>query len=427
MTTPSAYENINFCDVVGVFTVFAIESADFAVFFIAIHTALIVFFSNKGPEGGLYKYRYYVYGITIILPIFMACIAFVGNGRGSYKPYITWCYLPQEPLWYRLVLSWVPRYIIMIMILAIYLSIYIFVRMQLKEVVKNFKQSQKYATRTHESWGRRAWNATVGFIANFPGFAFLLQGRDVPVDGTAGVALDNLTADDTTNGGDTGMGSTGGTGALSHGTNEARQSAIVEFQRESMMKFQIRRNVIERQVRSVFVYPIAYLFLWAFPLALQCLQYNPNRPAVYWVRAAAAFMQPFNCTVDTVAFCIRETPWRDREERVFTTYYIRKFIFRRQVDREARQEADDSEEKNVAFGRSGGRLVMGPSNVIDEDGRVLRFASTGSTVSPLTHIGRAPADLSPGAARFPDTNSTIDNSRSSADESEEIDIFEFLR
>lgn len=460
LTTPSAYDNVNFCDVVGVFTTFAIQLADFSVFFIAIHTALLVFFTNNGPEGGLYKYRYYVYGITIALPIFMACIAFVGNGRGSYRPYVTWCYLPQQPVWYRLVLSWVPRYIIIVTILAIYISIYFYVRMQLKEVIRNFSQSQKYAgggrDTTPKSWPRRAYEATLGFISNFPGFAFLQDRYGDAAQagvGTAAapgeIALETLPHGDIseTSGASGASGASGTTGMSGEtpvplradtdnpASSAARQSsAIVEFQRESMMKFEIRRNVIERQVRSVFVYPMAYVVLWAFPFALQCVQYNPDRHSIFWLSGAAAFMQPFNCTVDTIAFCIRETPWRDRVERVFTLRYVKLAAAklrerrRRASDPGGLHEADNNEEKNLAFGRTGTALsIAGPSRAgPGPDGRVLRGQSTSSTLAPLAR--RAPTDLSPKGSHFPPFQGPFEPAASSGDDSdEEIDIFEFLR
>ena len=65
---------------------FYIEGADFAVLALAIHTALLVFKkdSDSSNEGGLYKYRYSVYGLVVLVPIFMAGIAFINDGRKSY-------------------------------------------------------------------------------------------------------------------------------------------------------------------------------------------------------------------------------------------------------------------------------------------------------------------------------------------------------
>lgn len=57
----------------------------------------------------------------------MASLAFV-NDQDSYVVEGTYCYLPVRPFWYRLALGWIPRYIIFIVILFIYVSIYFYVR-----------------------------------------------------------------------------------------------------------------------------------------------------------------------------------------------------------------------------------------------------------------------------------------------------------
>lgn len=345
LLVPLAYNNTNFCDVVGFFSSAFIEGADLAVLSLAIHTALLVFRKSSTPEGGLYKYRYYVYGITFLLPLIMASLAFISHGRHSYFPQITWCYLPIHPMWYRLVLSWIPRYIIIVSILSIYISIYIYVKLEYAKVVKDFKQSQTYlhkdfrpnsvssvskgkpttkiftwftkpfnspdasihstedenqdntqspATKKKISLNKLAGTFKFGilrFISYFPGFSFLEPSRqnEAPV-------VDNTEMLD------------------------IQAMAIREFQKDTMAKFQVRRNMIERQIRSIFVYPVAYVFLWIAPFAVHCLQFNyePKHGPIFWIGAIAAFMQPFNCVVDTIAFMVRERPWRDRKERIFT-------------------------------------------------------------------------------------------------------------
>lgn len=351
---PSAYDNINFCDVVGFFTSVFIEGADFAVLSLAIHTALIVFTRYSGPEGGLYPYRYWVYGTHILLPLVMAALVFVTYGRESYIPLVTWCYLPIHPRWARFVLSWGPRYVILISIIFIYLAIYIYVKLEYSKVVKEFKKSQTYINdpspyasddismaeltghdftadilgssspemhpkKTQEivavtdhpnglsslenqsphqqsqlkqkfsKMSAECVRSLLAFFSYFPGFGFLTPNR----------YLSN---------------------SVDTSGEDATTAAIRDFQRESMANFQMRRNAIERQIRSIFVYPAAYCFLWMAPFAVHILQYKAksDHHGVFWINCFAAFMQPFNCSVDTVAFCIREKPWIDRKEKIFT-------------------------------------------------------------------------------------------------------------
>lgn len=94
---------------------------------IAVHSALYIFKPKTGGEGGLYPYRRWAYGIYVFLPLLLSGLAFINNSD-SYVTDGTYCYLPVRPFWYRLALSWIPRYLIFIIILGIYASIYFYVR-----------------------------------------------------------------------------------------------------------------------------------------------------------------------------------------------------------------------------------------------------------------------------------------------------------
>jgi len=95
---------------------------------IAVHTALYIFTPRvTAGEGGLYPYRHYAYVLWVIFPVVMASLAFI-NDHSAYVSEGTYCYLPVRPFWYRLALGWIPRYLIFIVILGIYASIYYFVR-----------------------------------------------------------------------------------------------------------------------------------------------------------------------------------------------------------------------------------------------------------------------------------------------------------
>ena len=95
---------------------------------IAIHSALYIFKPRVTQgEGGLYPYRKLAYVIWLVVPIILASLAFINQGE-SYVTEGTYCYFPVRPLWYRLALAWVPRYMIFSIILGLYASIYFYVR-----------------------------------------------------------------------------------------------------------------------------------------------------------------------------------------------------------------------------------------------------------------------------------------------------------
>ncbi|QLL34398.1 hypothetical protein HG536_0G02590 [Torulaspora globosa] len=174
----SVYAQPAFFNTLGWFTAYCVEGADLAIFFFAVHFALLIFtpswkWRRRGSgkiEGGLYCVRAYIWPITALVPVLLASLAFVNfelidvktlmeqttvvldNDNyhfrdyarlGGYKPYSAWCYLPPYPLWYKLVLSWGPRYFLIIFILVLYISIYVFVKREsnkIKRQLFDFKE-----------------------------------------------------------------------------------------------------------------------------------------------------------------------------------------------------------------------------------------------------------------------------------------------
>ncbi|CAR26237.1 ZYRO0B05038p [Zygosaccharomyces rouxii] len=158
----SVYFNPYFFNILGWFTAYTVEGSDLAIFFFAVHFGLLIFRPSRkwrnrrtgNLEGGLYRMRALIWPLTGSIPLLLASLAFVDftiidekklleettlvlyNQRyesknyariGGYKPYSAWCYLPPYPLWYKLVLSWGPRYFLIIFILTLYAAIYAFV------------------------------------------------------------------------------------------------------------------------------------------------------------------------------------------------------------------------------------------------------------------------------------------------------------
>lgn len=121
----------DFCQASGFFLALGIEASDFAVLMIALHAALYVLRPpDRLGEGGLYPCRYWMYAFWVILPVVAASLAYT-NPKG-YVTSGTYCTLPKRPLWYRLGLSYIPRYIIFIAIFALYGTILIYVHIKFK-------------------------------------------------------------------------------------------------------------------------------------------------------------------------------------------------------------------------------------------------------------------------------------------------------
>ena len=127
------------------------SSLDFAILMIAVHAAMYVFQSTAATtEAGLYNYRYVVYTCWIIYPVLMASLAFT-NPMNPYLSSGTICNLPVRPFWYRLALSWIPRYIIIFAIIALYVAIYVYVHYKFKGIAGECNGSYKYSSKADSS------------------------------------------------------------------------------------------------------------------------------------------------------------------------------------------------------------------------------------------------------------------------------------
>ncbi|KAK3318171.1 G protein-coupled glucose receptor regulating Gpa2-domain-containing protein [Apodospora peruviana] len=80
------------------------------------------------------------------------------------------------------------------------------------------------------------------------------------------------------------------------------------------------REKIRRQLRSLIVYPTAYLVIWLFPFVSHVIGYDdavqPNDPQ--WLLIVSIISLCIQGTVDSVLFAIREQPWRYARGRFWT-------------------------------------------------------------------------------------------------------------
>ncbi len=96
-----------------------------AVLFMSMHMYLQIFPPTRLTflgHDGLYRIRKYVYAIWFIVPNLTAALAFA-NPDGGYMAQGGFCSLPLRPMWYRLALFWIPRYLIWIYVIFVAVSI----------------------------------------------------------------------------------------------------------------------------------------------------------------------------------------------------------------------------------------------------------------------------------------------------------------
>lgn len=143
--------NSGFCQASGFFLSLGIEASDFAILMIALHSILYIFYppARSGDPGGLYRYRKWIYPAWIGLPLLAASLAFVNDGD-AYTTSGTFCYLPRRPFWYRLALSWIPRYFIMMVIFGMYTAVYVYVALKFRSF-SNLQESDSHYSSTSQS------------------------------------------------------------------------------------------------------------------------------------------------------------------------------------------------------------------------------------------------------------------------------------
>ena len=351
----------NFCQASGFLLSIGLEASDFAILMIALHTLLYIF---KRPqikgEGGLYPYRKYVYPLWLGLPILFAGLAFT-NSQEAYVTSGTFCYLPKRPFWYRLALSWIPRYVIFMTIFSMYAAIWAYVNIKFKGFndlgngnshydshsgsqnvsgtgqsrprsnafefgpagstarQDRRKESAKSQVDSLENVGRPPWE-DVSFITSGP-----LQ--------DAGVAEADFAPDADSSSTDTHIASRKMSvqslhqDALSEsrkqsevptlGTNFTGESAATESSvataPTSGITNQLKstRFAVRRQLRLLFIYPFVYLLMWIFPFASHCLLYSDYYAAhpPFWLSVVTTASLSLQAGVDCAVFSWRERPW----------------------------------------------------------------------------------------------------------------------
>ncbi|KAK1050294.1 G protein-coupled receptor gpr1 [Friedmanniomyces endolithicus] len=106
-----------------------IEACDIAILLMGLHMSLQIFPPSRPflarmlGHDGLYRIRYWVFAAWFIIPNIMTSLAFLNHGP-AFQAAGAFCYLPIRPYWYRLALSWIPRYLIWIFVMGVAIRIY---------------------------------------------------------------------------------------------------------------------------------------------------------------------------------------------------------------------------------------------------------------------------------------------------------------
>jgi hypothetical protein len=121
---------------------------------ISIHGAIQIYNPIVDPHDtryGLNPWHNLINVALFIVPNILASLAFIGP-NGGYAPDGSVCWLPIRPVWYSLALSWIPRYVIFVIITSLAIAVYSHVGNQFKSFHRSwnlhFKPSKSPKTVT---------------------------------------------------------------------------------------------------------------------------------------------------------------------------------------------------------------------------------------------------------------------------------------
>jgi G protein-coupled receptor GPR1 len=400
----------NFCQAAGFLQLLAVEASDFAILLIAVHTLLCIFRPNsKSGEGGLYPYRRWIYPVWLGPPVLAASLAFV-NGSDAYVTSGTYCFLPKRPFWYRLALSWIPRYLIITTILAMYVSIYIYVHVKFRgfknlQAAGSSSDSAMTSRRTTEAHpvtqsassersqsepepayiasqqsmprGARpsalrmhSYNSLIGggsktapnpdHSAPWDSMSFITQ---LPLDAgqRAGIAEEDFAKSSNPEPDEQAFDSRDSTPTSQQEARKQSEAPTLHtnYTGETATSYATfdttkasdggttdhlrnTRIAIRRQLRFLFIYPLIYILMWAFPFAQHALQYNDYyvRNPPFWLGVVSTCSVALQAGVNGVVFSWREKPWRriDKDSRFSVSFPFRRSS---QPEEEANEKPSD--------------------------------------------------------------------------------------
>jgi hypothetical protein len=296
-----------FCDVIGTFNMILLEYSDFAIFLLALHTALIVTSPKCCRGGGLYRFKYTITVIYFVIPCVFAVICLIpmsSEVRSAYTYLATWCYFRYFPEWYRYAFSWGPRLFITAAIVVLYFVIYYYVKSEIKALDKSISTLRLGGVRTEDRGRhghylkcfRRRTSFTVSlkkWLSQFPGLNFLYPYRI-----TALTSIDGHSSEPTV--------VTSADGDFQ--TNAAELQNFLNS--ETYIRFQRRRSEIEHQVTFIFVYPAVYIFIYVFPITQQFLYYSPQDTTLLTkqvISYISDFIRPSAGAINSLVFFWKES------------------------------------------------------------------------------------------------------------------------
>ncbi|ODV90321.1 hypothetical protein CANCADRAFT_31327 [Tortispora caseinolytica NRRL Y-17796] len=314
------------------------RSEDVAILVIAVHSFLAVRYPHFADrsKGGIYDYRFIVYFLWIVIPVLTASLIFIGfPANQTYVFSGSMCYMNGDPIFWNLFLSWVPRYIVFILIVVLYGYIYFHARAVFAKAAHATRGSTTIGETPTKHKARRL-NESFSLAAP--------RERRVTDESTISPLTkrgDNEKCDDPQSQRKSSLNNNShsssekdhqsqhGTDTPSEHQDETDSHFKLERRKTSMRQqtfllatevppldenakpdtAEVDREVFKRQLTYVFIYPAAYILIWFFPAMASIWSLFAHTPI--WLNILVSGFYPINCFVDSLVYALKEKPWRN--------------------------------------------------------------------------------------------------------------------
>ena len=302
----------------------------------ALHTAMQVFRPEPSVlgQGGLYSFRMLIYAFLACFPGCLCALAFTSDpGYMSQGPT---CSLPIRPFWHRLAISWIPRYVIMITIVILYISIYVHAERQLTNTDSfrgwmNMKinavregDHQRATTTDPSTVSQLLFHTTTGPSDLYRSPANqVIRGSHGDTTPASYQVASQVSNPEGVQGSLTGRASVGGNLHLQQHQEQQRPNVRQSVGFEGRLRrpttrdpvqeqMQRKHDAIRRQLRMLFIYPLCYFIVWIMPFVNHLQTYNNYRAEnpIFALVVLSYISISLIGTVDSIVFSVRERPWR---------------------------------------------------------------------------------------------------------------------
>ncbi|KAH3660128.1 hypothetical protein OGAPHI_007333 [Ogataea philodendri] len=253
-------------------------------------------------EAGLYRYDPLILlGCMVAIPCTLSSFAFVDGSR--YDNYISFCYLPANPVWIRILGSWGLRLFAFVIILVCYFTIYVYIYASYQKLSAHHERLLNVNKHKPRLQSLRA------FL-----FGVYYSIFDISMKNQSSMFVEATPTNQTPMVLETDQNVTPMNSQIPQIHSDSpiaqtqRELAIEVFEK-SVQDFNDRKKSSLRALKFIFIYPLTYMIVWVVPLIAQILRFRRQKQPLALL-CVVSFFQSIDGLIQVLVFCFREKPWK---------------------------------------------------------------------------------------------------------------------